>query len=61
MFKLIVFRGHPRSEDVAAFERSAHPPAWAVMRADAGAMIERSGVSLRVGMGHEERAELGSA
>lgn len=38
----------------AALERSAHSPAWAAMRADAGAMIERFGVTLQVGMGDEE-------
>lgn len=41
-------------DDVAALERSAHSPAWAAMRADAGKMIERFGVTLQVGMGDEE-------
>lgn len=45
-------------DDPAALERSAHSPAWAAMRADAGTMVERFGVSLQVGMGHEETPEL---
>ncbi len=37
-------------------EASEHAPEWAAMRADAGSMIERFGVSLTVGMGehHDE-------
>jgi uncharacterized protein (TIGR02118 family) len=41
-------------DDPAALERSAHSPAWAAMRADAGVMIERFGVTLQVAMGDEE-------
>ncbi len=41
-------------DDPGAMERSEHSPSWAAMRADAGKMIERFGVSLTVGMGWEE-------
>lgn len=46
------------SEDLEAAE---HAPEWAAMRADAGGMIERFGVSLTVGLGEEQEAELTSA
>jgi uncharacterized protein (TIGR02118 family) len=41
-------------ESPEALAQSAHSAAWAAMRADAGQMIERFGVSLQVAMGHEE-------
>lgn len=39
-------------------EASEHAPEWAAMRADAGSMIERFGVSLTVGMGEHHEARL---
>lgn len=37
-----------------AMAKSEHSPQWSAMRADAGAMIERFGVTLTVGVGWEE-------
>ena len=42
----------------ADLEASEHSEQWAAMRADAGVMIERFGVTLEVGMGEEHDAEL---
>lgn len=39
-------------------EKAEHSEEWGAMRADAGVMIERFGVSLTVGMGEEQDAEL---
>ena len=39
--------------DKATFERCEHSPEWAALRADAGQMIERYGVSLTSVMGHD--------
>lgn len=39
-------------------EASEHAPEWAAMRADAGSMIERFGVSLTVGMGEHHEVAL---
>ena len=44
-----------------ALEASEHSEEWGAMRADAGTMIERFGVSLTVGMGEEREADLGAA
>ena len=45
-------------DDPAALEKSSHSGEWAAMRADAGKMIERFGVSLSVSMGWEEEVSL---
>ena len=37
-----------------ALKESEHSPPWAVMREDAGKMIERFGVTLTVGLGWEQ-------
>jgi len=42
-------------EDLGASEKS---PEWHAMRADAGSMIERFGVTLTVGMGEEQEVPL---
>ncbi len=42
----------------ADLEAAEHSDAWGAMRADAGGMIERFGVTLTVGMGQEQDAEL---
>lgn len=39
-------------------EASEHSEAWTAMRADAGIMVERFGVSLGVGVGDEVQVEL---
>jgi uncharacterized protein (TIGR02118 family) len=39
--------------DKAAFERDEHTPQWTALRADAGQMIERFGVSLTSSMGQD--------
>lgn len=39
--------------DKAAFERCETSPEWAALRADAGQMIERFGVTLTLFMGHD--------
>jgi uncharacterized protein (TIGR02118 family) len=39
--------------DKASFERCEKSPAWAALRADAGQMIERYGVTLTSFMGHD--------
>lgn len=46
-------------ENPEALEKSSHSPEWAAMRADAGKMIERFGVSLAVSMGWEEEFPVG--
>ncbi|MBC9734319.1 EthD family reductase [Nocardioides marmotae] len=43
----------------ADLEASEHSEEWGAMRADAGVMIERFGVSLQVGLGEETQAEPG--
>ena len=42
-------------------ERAEHSPEWGAMRADAGVIIERFGVTLIVGTGEEHEAELTAA
>jgi len=42
----------------ADLEAAEHSEAWGAMRADAGQMIERFGVTLTVGVGEEQDAEL---
>ncbi|MDP9821897.1 EthD family reductase [Nocardioides massiliensis] len=44
----------------ADLETSEQSPEWAAMRADAGVMIERFGVSLTVGMGEVHEVDLGA-
>jgi uncharacterized protein (TIGR02118 family) len=39
--------------DRAAFERDEHTPQWTALRADAGQMIERFGVTLTSAMGQD--------
>lgn len=39
-------------------EAAEHSAEWGAMRADAGTLIERFGVTLTVGMGEEREAEL---
>jgi uncharacterized protein (TIGR02118 family) len=39
--------------DKAAFERDEHTPQWTALRADAGQMIERFGVTLTSAMGQD--------
>jgi uncharacterized protein (TIGR02118 family) len=46
-------------DDAKAVERSSHSPEWEAMRADAGKMIERFGVSLTVALGQEEDFPVG--
>lgn len=48
-------------ESKADLEAAEHSAEWGAVRADAGTMIERFGVSLTVGMGEEHEAELASA
>lgn len=45
----------------ADLHASEQTPEWAAMRADAGAMIERFGVTLTVGIGAEVEAEVAPA
>ena len=39
--------------DQTAFDRDEHTPEWTALRADAGGMIERFGVSLTSSIGHD--------
>jgi len=39
--------------DKAAFQRDEHTPQWTALRADAGQMIERFGVTLTSAMGQD--------
>lgn len=48
-------------DDLAALEGAERSPQWQAMRADAGGMIERFGVSLSVGIGAEREWPLESA
>ena len=41
-------------DDAASLDRSHRSEAWSAMRADAGKMIERFGVTLTVAIGEEE-------
>jgi uncharacterized protein (TIGR02118 family) len=46
--------------NAAALEQSSHSTEWTTLRADAGVMIEKFGVSLTVGIGTEVVMSLGS-